>query len=236
MRVNRQLEEILSWRFVTEILRRFPSKFSIIEAHPCSGQYDCLVLSPKDRVEFAIDVNRGGGSVHVHQSALGIGDDTLLYSDWLENMLGDNPVSFLDKISRDARLEIPHKLPLSTPEVITYRFISEFLTHSIGRLEKWECRNGYFDSSMYSAVNQGWFSSFPKLRDYTEVRDLEWSSDESYAYNFWFLLKNGTPMLCLDTKGKAYDLDNNTFDLAAIYKESRRIWDVIFKVSGGLLP
>ena len=119
MEINRQLEEILSWRFVTEIFRRFPNKFTIIEAHPCSGQYDCLVLVLKDRnhtLNFAIDVNRGGGSVHVHQPAFGIGDNIILYADWVVKMLGSSPAKFLDKIANDARLQIPQKLPISSPE------------------------------------------------------------------------------------------------------------------------
>ena len=59
---------------MTELWRRFPKQFDLIEAHPCSGQYDCLVLTTKtEPSEFAIDVNRGGGSVHIHKDAFGFG-------------------------------------------------------------------------------------------------------------------------------------------------------------------
>ncbi len=240
MEINRQLEEILSWRFVTEIFRRFPNKFTIIEAHPCSGQYDCLVLVLKDRnhtLNFAIDVNRGGGSYHVHQPTFGIGDNIILYANWVVKMLGSSPAKFLDKVVSDVRLQIPQKLPISSPETITYRFISDFLTHSIGRLDKWECRNGFFDSSEYSGINKGWFENFPYLlQKDTGARNLKWCNDKSYAYNFWFLLKNSEPMLCLNKQGKAYDKRNNVYDLSILYKENRRIWSLITQVAGNILP
>lgn len=240
MEINRQLEEILSWRFVTEMFRRFPNDFTIIEAHPCSGQYDCLVMVRSNRdnnLSFAIDVNRNGGSVHVHQAAFDIGPDTTLHTDWTEQMLGHSPSRFLDKIAEDARLQIPTKLPTSAPETLIYRFIADFLTHSIGRLDKWECRNGFFDSSEYSNANNGWFESFPYLlKSDTKARDLEWHNNTSYAYNFWFLLKNNKPMLCLSKEGKVYTKRDKAYDLSELYKKNRKIWPLISQIAGDLLP
>jgi len=57
--MNRQLVEIASWRIVSELMRRYPRKFHVIETHPCSGQYDCLALYTPDGTHVA-DFNRGG--------------------------------------------------------------------------------------------------------------------------------------------------------------------------------
>ena len=82
MKDIRQLEEVLSWRIVTELWRRFPSDFTLIEAHPGGGQSDCLMLVINGPVkQFAIDVNRDGGSMHICKEAFGLGDDTTLISD-----------------------------------------------------------------------------------------------------------------------------------------------------------
>ncbi len=42
--VNQQLVEIASWRIVSELIRRHPEKFTVIETHPGGVQYDCLTL------------------------------------------------------------------------------------------------------------------------------------------------------------------------------------------------
>ena len=59
---------------------------------------------------------------------------------------------------------------------------------------------------------------------------------EQYEYNFWFLLKNETPVLCLDTSGMAYRTDGTSYDVGRMYKGKRRIWPLIFEVAGDVLP
>jgi hypothetical protein len=44
MIINRQLIEIASWRLISDICRRYPETFTIIETHPGGGLYDCLSL------------------------------------------------------------------------------------------------------------------------------------------------------------------------------------------------
>ena len=46
---NKQLIEIASWRIVSELYRRHPGKFKIIETHPGGGQYDCLSLQAENQ-------------------------------------------------------------------------------------------------------------------------------------------------------------------------------------------
>ena len=235
--INRQLEEILSWRFVTEFWRRFPQRFTLIEAHPGGGQYDCLVLMTKGQdPEFAIDVNRGGGSVHIHKKAFGLDDDMLLYSDWVDRMLRSSPDNFLEDVAHKAGLVPPNKLPTSTPETIVYRFISDFLTHSVGRRERWECRNGYEDTSGYGGGKRDYlFEKFPSLGKVDNLRNITQLLGE-YAYNYWFLIKNDDPILCLDTNGEVYRQDGIRYNLTNLYKYKRRIWPLIFEVGRDILP
>ena len=49
------------------------------------------------------------------------------------------PSIFLDQISPKAGLDVPQKLPMSTAATVTVtsRYITEFLTHTIGRMERW---------------------------------------------------------------------------------------------------
>lgn len=233
-----QLEEILSWRFVTELWRRFPDLFTLIEAHPGGGQHDSLMLVTKgEDPQFAIDVNRGGGSVHINKDAFGLGNEEALYSDWLSRMLEQPPTKFLDSICKEARLVPPKKLQTSSPTTITYRFIADFLTHSIGKLERWECRNGFEDTSGYmgGGKRQYLFNRFPILRKEQNLRKAEPFIGE-YAYNYWFLLRNDEPVLCLDTSGVAYCLDGTFHDLSNLYGVHRKIWPLIFEVARDLLP
>lgn len=235
--INRQLEEVLSWRFVTEFIRRFPDRFEIIEAHPGGGQYDCLVLvqMKEGYIQFAIDVNRGG-SVHIHQDAFGKGGGISTHSGWVQKMLEESPKKLLDEIAREAGLRIPGKLPISTPAVLVYRFIAEFLTHSIGRLDDWECRNGYCDTSGYGGGKRTkLFDAFQRIENDDHRKLIEFTRDND-AYGFWFLLRNDEPFICLHTSGIAYRLDGTSHDIKGLYKHSRRIWPIIFVVAGELLP
>jgi hypothetical protein len=236
MEANRQLVEIMSWRFITEFWRRFPKDFYLIEGHPGGGLYDCLVLMTRGKKpQFAIDVNREG-SVHIHHNAFGLGDDMTLHSDWLSRMLQPTPAKFLDEIAQEVRLVPPKHLPTSTPTTIVYRFIADFLTHAIGKLERWECRNGYLDTAGEGGGKRHYlFDKFPALRKEENLRETEPFEGE-YAYNFWFLLKDDVPVLCLDTRGIAYRKDGSCCDLGHLYEGNRKIWPLILEVARNILP
>jgi len=237
MEISRQLEEVLSWRFVTELWRRFPMRFTLIEAHPGGGQYDWLALVTKDQTpQFAIDVNRGEGNVHLHKEEFGLGDGIIVHPDWADRMLHSSPDDFLDDISHEVGLAPPRKLPPSTSETIVYRFISDFLTHSIGRLESWECRNGYADTSGYGGGKRhSLFEKFPSLcKADHPVKTNPFLRED--AYSFWFIIRNDDPVLCLDTNGVARGLDGTEYDLVNMYKRNPRIWPLIFKMANDLLP
>lgn len=230
-----QLKEVLSWRFVTELHRRYPKRFTLIEAHPGGGTYDCLVLLTNEpHPKFGIDVNRNG-SVHVHADAFTTGAQIRTWNDWAALMSGAEPARLLDEVCSAAGLDIPSKLPPTTSASLVFRTVTEFLTHTVGRLEYWECRNGYEDTSGYSGgVRTAWFDRFPAARRAAVRR-----SDDLFAepaYRFWFLLEDRQPRLCLETTGKAYRLDGGVIDLMPIYRKRRRIWPIIADVALDLLP
>ena len=231
-----QIAEILSWRFVAEFWRRFPRKFVLIEAHPGGGQYDCLALIKKDQnPKLDVIVNRLG-SVRVSNQRLGLNDE-VSHSDWMEKMLFRSPLDFLDQVTEDARLVAPKKLPASTSATIAYRFIADFLAHSTGRLDNWECRNGFLDTSgcESSGTRRHLFEKFPSLQDREDLRKTVPFLGE-YSYNYWFLIKNDDPLLCLDTNGIAHRRDGACRDLLALYMATRRIWPLIVEVACDFLP
>ena len=237
MNASRKLEEIVSWRLMTELWRRFPNHFDLIEAHPCSGQYDCLVLMTKDgNSTFAIDVNRDGGSVHIHKNAFGLDGGMVTHSDWMNRMLGDSPKAFIDNIANETRLPQSNKLPSSTPATIIYRYISEFLAHSITRIENWACLNGFNDSSGYGGgVRKHFFDKFPAFCDAKVLRECS-SRHGRYEYSYWFLVRNSMPVLCLDTNGRLFRTNGASYDLKAMYKKRRRVWSLIAETAIDVLP
>ena len=229
--LDQQLEEALSWRLVTELWRRYPDRFVLIETHPGGGQYDCLsLMESDDGFHSNLDVNRGGGSVHLHR-----GPTPRSWPDWTGRMLTD-PLRFLDEIGDAIGIAVPKSLPRSTPTTISFRYICEFLTHAVGRLERWECRNGFCDTSGYGGgKREEWFNRFPGIEG--EPPPKEWAGEElDGAYRYWFLLKEAEPAICLDTDGRLYKLDGSVLDLTVIYTKYKRVWPVIAETAMELLP
>ncbi len=226
--MNTQLNEIASWRIVCELFRRFPGKFQVIETHPGGGMYDCLSIFCNSR--HVADFNRAG-SFHVFDSKGGQPPIDI----W-RSLAEENIQDVLDQVCRSLNLQSPTKLPPSTPEVIVYRLIAAFLGHSAFGKESWECRNGYFDTAGMeeSGVNPA-FNLFPHAKERIRVT---LSSDlfQTPAYRFWFIKKNGKPVICLETTGAAWNSEGLSFDINSLYKKEKRIWPVVWTVAGNLLP
>jgi hypothetical protein len=232
MNINRQLREIISWRLISEIFRCFPDKFNLAETHPCSVQYDCLSLYDAQD-QHVLSLNRGG-SLHTfvncrtgecfHQTDERIWDKTLATDD-----IKDIVTEVLDRIG----LAWPKKRPVSTPKILAYRFIADFFAPAAFGRDQWRCINGCFDSSEYGFGEVKDFDLFPAAKEH--MRDMPKKLNNP-AYNFWFIRKNDTPLLCLSENGMAWRRDGKTYDLAKLYKHDHRIWNLIMKVAGDLLP
>ena len=225
-----QLNETLSWRLLTEFWRRFPDRYALIEMHPGGGQYDCLSLAEcKHGLQSVLAVNRGG-SVHVHH-----GRCPQSWSDWTDRMLADGN-GFLNEIEAAIGLNHPTPVPSSTPTTVTFRFICEFLTHAIGRLERWECRNGFCDTSGDGGgKREEFFKCFPQLS--VNLPTVEFANGRiDSAYLYWFLLRNNEPQVCVDTDGRLYKANGEVHDLMAIYRKAKRIWPIIAEFALEMLP
>lgn len=221
------VREALSWRLATEIFRRAPKRFSIIEMHPGGGQYDCLTLWGLAESSGLVQINRAG-SLLIHCDPFEEGQP------WDQLILAGKSMQLVDKICAAIDLRVPDPLPKTTADTLTFRFISEFLSHTTGRLERWECRNGFCDTSGYGGgKREELFSAFPHIQPLPNSVAREAFSDDYY---YWFLLKGGEPMACLDTAGRLFTLDGEIHDLYTLYKIDRRIWSLIAKTCLTLLP
>ncbi len=231
--MNTQLVEIASWRIVSELHRRYPDKFRVIETHPGGGLYDCLALFDDEKNHIA-DFNREG-RLHIFAKF----DNSTLQGPldiWAEMFDANNLKDTLDRISFMIGLPVPSQLPLSTPTTLVYRFISAFLTHSAFSIHKWECRNGCLDTSGEGGGKRHHlFEKFPGLGKEENLRKIEPFFGE-YAYNFWFLLKDDIPFLCLDISGGVYRRDGSSYNLGHLYEGNRKIWPLIFEVARDILP
>ena len=232
--MNTQLIEIASWRIVSELHRRYPDKFKVIETHPGGGMYDCLTLMDRKQRHIA-DFNRVG-RLNVF-NRFDEKKPQKPFEIWPEMLRSDNPTAIVDQVSDLIGLQVPSKLPSSTPTTLIYRFISTFLNHCTFGKDKWECRNGYFDSSdilgSYEVSDFEYFSQAQqRLRSVFPDDVLQ-----QPAYRFWFLHKNDKPMLCLETTGVVWNDKGTSFELINLYKKNnRRIWPVVYEVARDYLP
>lgn len=235
---SRQMREFVSWRLATEMYRRYPDQLSLVEMHPGGGQYDCLSLLSNDD-DLTIHINREG-SVAVWSKAANLDSERPWGQKWSQHLIGSEDLKEdLDELSNLIRWQIPNPLPPSTPGVITFRFITEFLTHVPLSRRQWEWRNGFHDTAGYSGgVMADWFAAFPQALESAREQGPRGFMSNS-EYKFWFLVKNmadKSPSVCLETNGNAYTKDGRTLNLFEIYEKERRIWPLIFKTIPELLP
>jgi hypothetical protein len=224
-----------SWRLVAQLVRRYPDCFTVIEMHPGDDQYYCLALIERSKVPNLdrIELNRHG-SIWVHRR-----DHThwVWRGCWLELVLANDSQLLLDRLCGQAGLPPVSRTPRATRMSVSYRVIAAFMTHqSLGR-QRWECRNGYLDSSgVSSGQRDELFDNFPAARE----RLLVCEPDDPFAipaYRFWFLLKDGKPRLAFEpSQGLAWNTSGGATDLLARYEHGRKIWPVVWSAAGHLLP
>jgi len=234
MSVNRQVIEAASWRLVCELFRRYPDRFVLIQTHPGGGVYDCLALLNRDHKEVA-GFNRDG-SMRVCDPP-GEVDPTKTYSDiWRQVVEADDLKTVVDRIAATLRLPRVHHLPKGTPEVIVYRLIADFLAHTVfGRVE-WRCLNGFEDTSgVGGGVRTKWFDRFPLAKDGLRERRKDDVLGEP-AYRFWFICRDDDPVLCINKAGKAWTLDGKEVDMPTLYAQHKRIWPLVWQLTGQYLP
>lgn len=194
--------------------------------------YDCLQVlldEHSDHDRPAIVLNRAG-SVHVLGGETAA--DARWETFWTDYLSSDDPRRVLDRLCGLAGLPRVRRLPPSSEVTIVYRFIAAFLSSTVFGRARWECRNGFCDSSMGSEVSTA-FAAFPAARARLLERRPGDLLDQP-AYRFWFLIDDA-PQLCLETCGHAWDREGNEFDLGALYRSRRRLWPLVNFVARDLL-
>lgn len=230
--MNDQLVEIASWRVICELHRRYPNKFKVIETHPGGGQYDCLSIYDKDNQNI-VHFNRAGRmTVFKRFDGRRTPPPFDIWSTMCEQ---SNQKEILNKVSDLIGLPAPSKIPASTPTTLAYRFIAELLTHGAFSKEQWECRNGYEDTSGYGGGVSPYFNQFPAAQEKLRLV-LQNDFLKQPAYRFWFLCKDGRPLLCIETTGQVWNTEGKVFDLPLLYAKKHSICFLIAEIAGDCLP
>jgi hypothetical protein len=215
---SRSLREAIGWRLVAEFHRRHPAPWTVIECHPGGGQYDCLTLYHQQVKAF---LNREGGFT-VFDGEAGKDERIEFENLWPLCLTEGGLRTVLDEMSRLCRLSAPAKLPPTGRETLAYRVMAGVIGSLCFEKETWEWRNGQEDTSGYGCqeLRDGWFELFPGAK---ETARHSWPDDpyNQAKYRFWFLLKDGRPVLCLDKAAHCWS-DSGQSDLFSIYSQKHR--------------
>lgn len=207
-----------SWRLASELVRRHPKLLSVFQLHPGGGQYDCLSIQASD--ETLIDLNRNG-SIHVLKRLDGRPADCEPAS-W-DDYLQAEPRRFLGALEAAAGLPPPKSVPAATPTTLTLRVLAAIAAVHVKAVHPVDIRSGYFDSSGGSYPEDELFDAFPTLPD-DLLRPLPGDSLGVAEYRFWFVTRDGAPILAFETStGTAWTSHHGEgVDLMATYKAHRR--------------
>lgn len=126
----------------------------------------------------------------------------------------------LDSVCRLLGLEVPARLPPSTPEVLVYRLIAALLRQALFGRAAWSFEQGVFDSSEYVGRVEH-FRYFPAAEERLSQR-LPSDLKNEPAYRFWFVCVAGEPQICFEDSGFAWDRGGRAFDLMPMYGENGR--------------
>jgi hypothetical protein len=227
--LSRQFIESASWRIACELMRRHGQRLRLIETHPGGGQYDCLSIYERASDRHVLDLNRVG-SAHGWLTDRSMGDL------WAQCAAADDPKDLVDAVERLAGLESSGVIPDETPEVVTLRFVAELLAGRLLGRGRWECRNGYHDSSGGGGGPVSDFQRFAVLnaRRATRERDDLRSVPE---YRFWFVRCDSKPVLALEAStATVWNVGGETFQLFDRFKRERRIGPLVALVARDYLP
>ena len=215
MQPTRQLREALSWKLVSELHRRYPGKFTVIETHPGGGQYDCLTLWKGSQA--IADLNRDGGFHAGHRS--------LPWNELWPRCLYDGGIAdVLDCMSEVCGFTVPSKLPSTGPETLICRIMAGVAAALAFEKDVWEWRNGQEDTSGEGdqAYRDHWFEAFPGAKEAARA-DSQGEPFGNSKYGFWFLLKNDQPQVCISKTAACWDAHGGTLDLSDLYRRDHRI-------------
>ena len=133
-----------SWHVAAEFVRAFPN-VRVFHTHPGGGQYDCLSIVGD---ALSIDINRAGGSIHVHDSPAGARSPLIPGPEWQDLLLrGTAPRELAQRIASGCGLDWPKTTPSTRPHVLVYRVIAQVLEGAVFDPAHWDATTQFFDSS-----------------------------------------------------------------------------------------
>lgn len=186
--------EVLSWLVVASLLEAH-AELGVVETHPgYEGEYDCLSVYDRTRLDRGplLDLDRNGVA---HIAPLAGGADT--WPDVWDRCAEDGPVVVAGGLRARVGLGAPcaHGGREShTASQIARRLLKLHLSEIPGT---WSCRNGIADSSRGPERRLGLFAEVPAGMERLAAAPTHPLGDPAYA--FWFLLRDGVPISCLDT-------------------------------------
>lgn len=228
--VTIQVCEMISWRLAAEFHRRHPNEWTLIETHPGGGIYDCLTFYSE---RSSACLNRQGS----FQGFSGDGDDRIDSEDlWKRCLAVEDFTHILNQISQSSRSPVPKRLPSTSRESLSYRVMAFVVSAFVLDRERWEWRNAKEDTAGWGdqKFRDAWMNPFSAAK--TQARERRESDPFGCPlYRFWFLLRNGDPVLCLSKDALCWSLRGDEVDLFPIYRASRSLAAVGSRTFG-LLP
>lgn len=222
----------LAW-WVAATLARRNSRLIVWEHHPKDGFYDCLGLRDGELSHLGIrsDVNRGGGSVHVH-------GEPMWSSEPLHALLSAaEPLEIVKKVEQQARWQSGRRA--TTGRSLTYRVIAQVLQSLVDDRHHWDVRQirdrdhwGYGEAYPEPAVLDG----FARGRQLLETLPRGGSMFHPWE-NVWLLTRDDEPVAAFDTEGRVVVGDQPVAPMMPMYEAAgRRIFPVIARTLGEMLP
>ncbi|MBS1837487.1 MAG: hypothetical protein JST64_07290 [Actinobacteria bacterium] len=186
--------EVLSWLVVASLLEG-DVDLGVAETHPGPpGERDCLSVYDRTCPERGpiLDLDRLGAA---HIAPLD-GSGAIWDSFWVE-CAEDGPVAVAGRLRLRCRLRTPRQhngIESFAVSQIARRLLKLYVARIDG---SWECRNGVADSSAGQERRISLFRQMPAAMDRLTSAPSHQLGDP--AHHFWFLLRDGVPVSCIDT-------------------------------------
>ncbi len=226
--MQQQLIEIASWRIISELQNLYPDRFFVIETHPGGGLYDCLSIHESATEECVAHLNRAGSFMTTNGRHLG--------KVWKDMMNSSDPAPIVEAMRVRMGWRRIHDTPPPTPFSVIYDFIATFLMHATFGACRWECRNGFHDTTGYGSGVRSDFLHFPEVQ-HRLLKQGDHGMNGQPAYGYWFVRRNGDPRMCIDQDGTVWirgtDASTRVWDM---YQDrGEHMWSTVISIAGSLM-
>ena len=200
-----KLQQVVTWRIVTELLRRYDDNGRLLvwQLHPGGGQYDCLSIflckggqtTEQDAISngHICDFNMAGGRFHLFNSvATACANEKKQMNESYDYMraylaAGDSK-EVVDTIALKIGFPLNAKSSTTTPRILAFRLLAELLERFAFKREQLEICNAWHDSSGYegSFVRQE-LLALPHLADRLGKLRGGWLEHALVATKYWLI-------------------------------------------------